>query len=87
MAGCHKFLGVRILCSCHCSQRSGHNVPVSLQQDIYCSLLSMEKVSPAKQSINKGLLCMKVKVKSLSRVRLFATLGTIQSMEFSRPEY
>ena len=44
MAGCHKFLGVRILCSCHCLQGSGHNVPVSLQQDIYCSLLSMEKV-------------------------------------------
>ena len=62
MAGCHKFLGVRILCSCHCSQGSGHNVLVSLQQDIYCSLLSMEKINPGKQSVNKGLLCMKVKV-------------------------
>ena len=39
-----------------------------------------------------GLWCMKVKVKSLSRVRLFATPWTVayqapQSMEFSRQEY
>ena len=30
---------------------------------------------------------VKVKVESLNRVRLFATLWTLQSMEFSRPEY
>ena len=30
---------------------------------------------------------MEVKWKSLSRVRLFATSGTIQFMEFSGPEY
>ena len=30
---------------------------------------------------------LKVKWKSLSRVQLFATLWTIQSMELSRPEY
>ena len=33
MAGCYKFLGARILCSCSCQHRSGHNTPVSLQQD------------------------------------------------------
>ena len=34
------------------------------------------------------LKCLsEVKWKSLSHVRLFVTPGTIQSMEFSRPEY
>ena len=67
VAGCHKFLGVRILCSCNCPHGPGCNVPVSLQQDIRCSLLWMDKCytfkgQPGKQSIEKGPLCMKVKV-------------------------
>lgn len=33
MAGCYKFLGAWILCSYICQHRSGHNTPVSLQQD------------------------------------------------------
>ena len=47
-----------------------------------------EHVSPVKP---EGVLCLKVKGKSLSRVRLFATPWTVayqaaQSMEFSRQE-
>ena len=37
--------------------------------------------------ITKGLNKWKWKRQSLSHVRLFVTLRTIQSMEFSRPEY
>ena len=38
MAGCNKLLGARILCSCICPCRSGHNVSINLQQDKYYSL-------------------------------------------------
>ena len=37
--------------------------------------------------INTNLMKVKMKVKSLSHVQLFATPRTIQSLEFSRPEY
>ena len=33
------------------------------------------------------MVYVKVKVKAFSRVLLFVTLWTLQSMEFSRPEY
>ena len=38
MTGWCNFLGVGILCSCSCLGRSGHNVPINLQQDKYYSL-------------------------------------------------
>ena len=39
MVGCYKLLGARILCSCNCPGRSGHDVPINLQQTnvILCS--------------------------------------------------
>ena len=37
--------------------------------------------------INTNLMKVKMKVNSLSHVQLFATPWTIQSLEFSRPEY
>ena len=33
VAGCCKLLVAGILCSCSCPHRSGHNVPINLQQD------------------------------------------------------
>ena len=40
-----KLLGVGILCSCSCPHRSGHDVPVNLQQDkrysLFCNFLSL----------------------------------------------
>ena len=45
VVGCCKLLGVRILCSYICPHRSGHNVPVNLQQDkcysLFCNFLSL----------------------------------------------
>ena len=45
MAGCCRLLGAGILCSCSCPGRSGHNVPVDLQQDkcysLFCNFLSL----------------------------------------------
>ena len=38
--GCCKLLGVRILCSCSGPHRSGHDVPVNLQQDKCYSLFN-----------------------------------------------
>ena len=43
--------------------------------------------STTKQEKQTTAANMNFEVKSLSRVRLFATPWTIQSMEFSRPEY
>ena len=37
LAGCFKVLGAGILCSCGWLHRSGHNVPVNLQQDKWYS--------------------------------------------------
>ena len=45
MVDCCRLLGVRVLCSCICPSRSGHDVPVNLQQDkgysLFCSFLSL----------------------------------------------
>ena len=45
MASCCKLLGVGILWSCSCPSRSGHNVPINLQQDkcysLFCNFLSL----------------------------------------------
>ena len=38
LVGCCKLFGVRILCSCSYPYRSGHSVPVNLQQHKYSSL-------------------------------------------------
>ena len=43
MVGCCKLLGVRIRCSCSCPDRSGHDIPINLQQDkcysLFCNYL------------------------------------------------
>ena len=58
-----------------------------------CEVLSwfcIYKIFSTMRQINVHLLILlkvKMKGKSLSHVRLFATPWTIQSMEFSRPEY
>ena len=45
MAGCYKLLGAGLLCSQGCPGRSGHNVPINLQQDkcyfLSCNFLSL----------------------------------------------
>ena len=45
VVGCCKPLGVGILCSRSCPHRSGHNVPVNLQQDkcysLFCNFLPL----------------------------------------------
>ena len=63
MAGCCNLLCTRILCSCNCPCRSGHNVPINLQQNncyfLFCNFLSLcewksvipLKVKPGRQSI------------------------------------
>ena len=70
MAGCWELLGlvrprgdVVILCSCSCAHRSGHGVPVNLQQYKYYSLVCnviisiwMEKIIPLKSSLGKKAL-------------------------------
>ena len=38
VVSCCRLLGVGILCSCSCPHRSGHDVPINLQQDKYYSL-------------------------------------------------
>ena len=50
MTVCYKVLGAGILCSCSCLGRSGHNVPINLQEDncyfVFCNFLisiKMEK--------------------------------------------
>ena len=61
-----KLLGTGILCCCSCSCRSGHNVPVNLQQDkcysLFFKFLWMKsvihlKVKPGRQSLENGLSC------------------------------
>ena len=43
--GCGKLLGVELFCSCSCPCKSGHNVPVTPQQDkcysLFCNFLSL----------------------------------------------
>ena len=67
MAGCFKLLGAGILCSCNCPCRSGHNVPIHLQQDncyfLFCNFLPLYewkgviplKVESGRQSLENGL--------------------------------
>ena len=55
----------------------------NLLYDVYSLLLVEMLLVPNKRSFYIYILHLK----SLSRVRLFATPWTIQSMEFSRPEY
>ena len=66
MVGCCKLLGVGILCSYRCPHRSGHDVPVNLQQDkcysLFCNFLSLcewKKCYTFKdQSLENGLSCL-----------------------------
>ena len=67
--GCCKLLGVRILYFCSCPYRSGHNVPINLQQDNcyfqFCNFLlpyewksfTVFKVESGRQSLENGLSC------------------------------
>ena len=63
---CCRFLGVGILCPCSCPHRSGHHVPVNLQQgkcySLFCSFLSLyewKSVNTLKgQSLEDGLSCI-----------------------------
>lgn len=47
MAGCCKHLGVGILCTCNCPDRSGNNVSVNFQEDkcysLFCNISSLYK--------------------------------------------
>ena len=55
MAGCCKLLVARPLCSCSCPGRSGHNVPINLQDKCYslfCNFLSLYE--------GKIVTCLKV---------------------------
>ena len=66
----NKLLGVRILCSCSCPCRSGHNVSINLQDKCYslfCNFSSLDELtfkgqspenrqSPIFQTIGKILL-------------------------------
>ena len=61
------------------------NIPLILQNPTQRSPL--RRGSPQPSSLNPSALCHRWKWKWLSRVRLFAAPWTIQSMEFSRPEY
>ena len=52
---CCKLPGAGILCSCRCPSRSGHSVPINLQQDkcysLFCNFLSLyewKRVIPLK---------------------------------------
>ena len=65
VAGFYKPLDAGILCSCSCPCRSGHNVPVNLQDKPLFSVLQlfisigMEKCYTFKdQSLKKGLPCI-----------------------------
>ena len=62
LVSCCRLLGVGILCSGSCPRRSGHDVPVNLQQDkcysLFCNFLSLNEwksVTPLKvRALRKG---------------------------------
>ena len=60
LVGYCTLLGVGILCSCRCPRRSGHDVPVNLQQDKfynYLSLCEWKSVIPLKvRALRMGYL-------------------------------
>ena len=65
MVSCCKLLGAGILCSRSCPCRSGHDVPVNLQQDkcsfLFCNFFSLYEWKSVKvkgQSLEKGVSCM-----------------------------
>ena len=60
-------------------------IPLPLTTGLPSLNKSVPKMS--QENTPRAALLEKKKWKSLSRVRLFATSWTIQSMEFSRPEY
>lgn len=54
--GCFKLLGAELLCSRSCPQKSGHNVPINLQQD-YVILQREAKAEAMGKSLPKeGLI-------------------------------
>ena len=62
---CCRLLGVGILCSCCCPCRSGHDVPVNLQQDkcysLFCNFISpceWKNIILKGQSLEIGLSCI-----------------------------
>ena len=59
--GC-RLLGAGILCSCSCPRRSGHSVPVNLQQDkcysLFCNFLFLYEWTLKGQSPENRLSCI-----------------------------
>ena len=59
---CCKLLGVESLCCCSCPRRSGHNVPLYLQQDKcysrFCNFLSLCGWILQGQSPENGFSCI-----------------------------
>ena len=89
----HMYLSFSKFFSHVCYDRILSRVPCAIQQVLAIYLLTIEKVDETKswlfEKINKIGKPLKVKVKSLSRVRLFATPWTVAyqaplSMGFSR---
>ena len=78
MTVCDKVLGAGILCSCSCLGRSGHNVPINLQEDncyfVFFNFLITMKMETyytfEGESLENGLLLL---LSRFSRVRLCAT--------------
>ena len=76
MVGCCKYFGVRILCSCNCWGRSGHDVPVNLQKDkvFLCSatfyLYMIGKILHFKdQNLEKRLSCIILTCNKSNRIQ------------------
>ena len=62
MVSCYQLLGMEVLCSSSCPHRSGHNVPVNLQQNkcysLFCNFLSLYEWTLKGQSPEKVLSCI-----------------------------
>ena len=62
VVSCCELLGVGILCSCSCPRRSGHDVPVNLQQDkyysLFCNFLSLYEWTLKGQGLENRLSCI-----------------------------
>ena len=61
MAGCCKLLGAGILCSYSCPCRSGHSVPVNLQEDnfyfLFCNFFFLIFILFIYGCVGSSFLC------------------------------
>ena len=71
IVGCCELLGVNILCPCSCPCRSGHIVPVNLQDKCYSLFCFL--------SLYEGESIIPLKVRALRMGSIFQALGNILS--------